>query len=40
MVDQSEGDRELGKVFDKGFGSINGIQDPYPIFLQSDGVVR
>ena len=40
MVDESKGDRKLWQIFHKGSGPVNGIQDPYAVFFQSDGVVR
>lgn len=40
MVDERERDRELWQAFNKGFGPIDGIQDPDTVFFQSDVVVR
>lgn len=39
MVDERKGNRKLWEVFYKGFGPVNGIQDPHTVFLQSDGGV-
>ena len=35
LIDQSERDRIVRQAFDKGFGAIDGVEDPDPLSVES-----